>query len=194
MGMPGDAHVKGTLLVHLRAHVSERHGSEAWENLVLRLPTGDRTTLGSLIVSGAWYPVGTWNRALREHLTAHPTDPAAEMTEIARRVADADLHTVFKMLLKLASAETILRRTSWLWERYFDRGGMTVHEDAPSDWRLRLDAPTGEDEGANESTCVYGVAGWLTHALHLVGAKRAVITHTRCRFAYARGCEYRVVW
>ncbi len=190
----GDAHVKGALLVHLRAHVIERDGDAAWKQLVAKLPEVDRATLDSLIVSSAWYPVGAWNRALDLHLGAHAADAGAEMTAVARRVADADLHTVFKMLLKLASPETVLRRTTWLWERYFDRGGMTVYEDAPHDWRLRLDAPTGEDDGASEPTCAHGVSGWLTHALHLVGAKRAVITHTRCRFTFARGCEYRVVW
>jgi hypothetical protein len=193
--MAGNGHVKGALLVHLRAHVIDRGGDAAWTSLVQRLPAFDRATLDSLLVSGSWYPVGIWNRALREHLVAHAADPGAEVAAIAHRIADADLHTVFKMLLKLASPEAVVRRVGWLWERYFDRGAMTPLEVAPSDWRVRLvDAPTGEDDGAGEATCAYGGPGWMTQALRLVGAKRAAVKHMRCRFAFAKSCEYRVTW
>jgi hypothetical protein len=192
--MAGDGQAKGTVLVHLRAHVTDRGGEGAWKSLVQRLPAGDRAILDSLLVSGAWYPVGLWNRALREHLVAHAADPGAEVFAIAQRIAATDMHAVFKILLKIASPETVVRRAGWLWDRYFDRGTITPVEHAPSEWHVRLEAPTGEDDGAGEATCAYGAPGWLTQALHQVGAKHASVAHVRCRFAFAKACEYRVTW
>src|SRR5258706_2575974 len=187
-------HAKGTLLVHLSSHVTARYGDGAWDRVLAALSTADRAAFPSLIVSSAWYPIALWNRALKAHLDAHVADPRAEVIALAKRVADADLHTLFKILLKVASAEAILRRVGWLWERYFDRGEMAVTEEAPKSFRLRLVAPTAEEDGANEPTCAYGVVGWLTHAITLVGAKDAAVRHTRCRFAHAKQCEYHVTW
>jgi hypothetical protein len=192
--MAGEGHVKGTLLVHLRAHVLEVHGAAAWTDVVASLADKDRGTLDGLLVNGSWYPVRVWNVALREHLAKHATDSRAEVLALARRVADADLHTVFKILLKVASAEAILRRAGWLWERYFDRGGMATLEDGQREFRVHLTAPTAEADGAGSPTCTYGVVGWLSHAMSLVGVKNVQIAHTRCRFAHARHCEYRVLW
>jgi hypothetical protein len=192
--LAGEGNVKGALLVHLRAHIAEHFGDAAWQRVVRAVPPKDREQLGVLIVTGNWYPVGVWNRALRVHVGTCGADPAGELAEIARRTADNDLHTVFKLTLKLASAEVILRRAGWFWQRYFDTGNVTIAEEGRKDWRLRLEAPNAEDEGASDLVCSYGVAGWLGHALKLAGTARANIQHTRCRFSFSRYCEYRVTW
>jgi hypothetical protein len=187
-------HAKGTLLLHLSSHIVTSYGDAAWTRVRDALTAEDRAALPAIVVPSAWYPVGVWNRALKAHLDAHVADPRAEVIALASRVADADLHTLFKILLKVASAEAILRRAGWLWERYFDRGTIEVTDDTPRSFRLRLNAPTGADEGASEPTCAYGVVGWLSHALTMVGASNVSVKHTRCRFAHAKHCEYHVTW
>jgi hypothetical protein len=190
-----EAHAKGSLLVHLRERVVERHGDVAWSAIVGKLSPAEGQLLSGLLVSAAWYPVGPWNRALAAHLGKHAaTDPAAETRALAVRIADRDLHTVLKLTLKLASPEAILRRVGWLWGRYFDTGTMDAHEVDPRVWHVRLDAPSGEDEGAGQPTCAYGVSGWLTHALRLAGAARASVRHVGCRFSVEGVCEYEATW
>jgi hypothetical protein len=178
----------------MRAHVMETRGDAGWAHVTGGVPLADRERLGGLLITGTWYPVGLWNRGWRAHLASSGADPAAEMTALAVRVADADLHTVFKLTLKLASAAQIVRRSDWLWSRYFDVGTVTIHEEGPSSFRVRLEAPTGEDEGPNEAVCAHGVAKWLAHALHLSGATKATVQHTKCRFTFSRHCEYRIGW
>jgi hypothetical protein len=189
-----EGQVKGTLLVHLRAHVTDRHGAQAWDRLVAASKPHDKEQLGALIVSGNWYPVGVWNRALGTHLATNAVDAAVELRDIATRVAENDLHTLFKLTLRLASPEAILRRSSWLWTRYFDRGVVSILDESARDWRLRLEAPTDDRDGPIEPVCKYGVPAWLGHALKLTGVPKPNVEHLKCRFSFSRWCEYRVRW
>jgi hypothetical protein len=190
----GPGHVRGSLLIHTHAHVAEKHGTAAWSLVVDGAPPVDREQLGGLLITGAWYPVGLWNRTWRAYLASSGADPATEMAALAVRVADADLHTLFKLTLKLASAAQIVRRADWLWTRYFDVGAVTIQEESPTTFRSRLEAPTKEDDGPSEAICAYGVPRWLTHALSLSGATKAIVEHKRCRFSFSKYCEYRIAW
>lgn len=194
--MEASGNTKGSLLVHLRAHVLERAGAAAWEAIVLAARPADRELLRGVLLTGSWYPVGIFNRALAAHAArlAPGVDVSADIHELGRRISEGDMSTLFKVILKLASPEAVIRRSSWLWTRYFDRGALTVTAEAPRDVRLSLDAPTGEDECAGQLVCAHGIAGWVTHALRLAGAPKASAHHTRCRFASARACEFHVRW
>jgi hypothetical protein len=190
-----EGQAKGALLVHLREHVIRRGDEAAWERLVSAASAADREYLGALLLTGSWYPVGVWNRALTAHLATRPAgDVRDEMMAIAERVADSDMHTLFKVTLRLASPAMVAARAGSLWNRYFDRGTLTSTETAPAHWRLTLEAPTAEELGPSEPLCAYGLVGWAQQALRLAGAKHAVVEHSKCRFAYARYCEYRVTW
>ncbi len=193
--MATEGRAKGALLVHLREHVIRGAGAEAWERIVRASSAPDREYLGALLLTGSWYPVGVWNRALGAHLATRPAEEARdEMMAIAERVADSDMHTLFKVTLRLASPAMVAARAGSLWGRYFDRGTLTSMETAPAHWRLTLEAPTAEDEGPSEPICAHGLVGWAQQALRLAGATHAVVQHTKCRFAFARYCEYRVTW
>jgi hypothetical protein len=178
----------------MHEHVVDHYGARAWGRIVDAVPPADRDQLGALLITAAWYPVGLWNRAWRAHLETSGGDPAAETPALALRAADADLHMLFKLTLKLASPTQVVRRSDWLWRRYFDAGGVTIHEDSPAQFRARLEAPIEEDSGPSETLCTYGVGAWLTHALGLSGATKAKVEHTRCRFAFYKQCEYRITW
>jgi len=193
--MATEGHVKGALLVHLREHVIRRGDEGAWDRLVRASSAADREHLGAFLRTGTWYPVGVWNRALGAHLATRPAgDTRDEMLAIAERAADGDMHTLFKVTLRLASPAMVVSRAGSLWNRYFDRGTLTSTETAPTHWRLTLEAPTDEEQGPGEPICTYGLVGWAEHALRLTGAKHAVVQHSKCRFAFARYCEYRVTW
>lgn len=190
-----EGHAKGALLVHLREHVIRRADEGAWDRLVRGSPAADREVLGALLLTGSWYPVGVWNRALAAHLATRPVaETRDEMLAIAERVADSDMHTLFKITLRLASPSMVAARAGSLWGRYFDQGTLTSTEIGPARWRLTLEAPTAEELGPSEPLCTYGLAGWAQQALRLAGAKHAVVEHSKCRFAFSRYCEYRVAW
>ena len=186
--------MRGSMLVHLRAHVVDEHGAAGWNRVVDGVPRADCDQLAGLLITGAWYPIGLWNRAWRAYAGWTRGDIPTEIAALATRIADADLHTVFKLTLKLASPAQIVRRADWLWSRYVDVGTVTIDEDAPSHFRARLEVPTGEEEGPIEPLCAYGVPSWMRHALTLSGATKATVEHVRCRFTFSRYCEYRIAW
>src|SRR3954451_15293486 len=90
---------KGTLLVNLRRYIVEKQGNEVWTRLVGGLPAPDRAVLESLVLVGGWYPVGVWNRTL-DAFVAPTKDPSKLTMEIARYIADKDLNSIFKALLR----------------------------------------------------------------------------------------------
>ena len=188
-------HVKGALLVHLREQVMRRVDERAWDRLVQAASPGDREILGGVLLTGSWYPMGVWNRALHAFLTEHASGNARdEATAYAVHVADSDMHVLFKVALRLASPVMVTERAGSLWSRYFDCGVLAPTQVAPTQWRLLLTAPTAEDEGPSQVLCAYGLVGWAEHTLRLSGAKKASVAHTKCRFVTARQCEYRVSW
>lgn len=193
--MTAEGRVKGALLVHLREHVVRRTDLATWERLVSSSSAADREITGSLLLTGAWYPVGVWNRALTAYLaTRDAQDARDEVNAFAELVADSDMHVLFKVALRLANPAMVAARAGSLWSRYFDQGTLTPTEIGPAEWRLKLEAPTDLEHGPGEPLCAYGVVGWAQQALRLTGAKHAVVEHVKCRFAFSRYCEYRVVW
>jgi hypothetical protein len=188
-------HIKGSLLVHLKEQVVERVDERAWDRLVHAAPSADREHLGGLLLTGSWYPVGVWNRLLTAYLANHaPGNAREEAMAYAQSVADSDMHVLFKVALRLASPAMVTARAGSLWSRYFDSGSLTPTQVGESQWRLRLEAPTGEEEGPGQVLCAYGVVGWAEQALRLSGAKTASVVHAKCRFATGHHCEYRVSW
>ncbi len=184
---------KGMLLVNLRGFVEAHEGAARWRSLVDGLQPADREVIDGMVLTGGWYPVGVWNRVVASYLFGHP-DPGKHMTALARHIADKDLNTLFKVILRMGSPAFVLGRTDSLWQRYFDVGKMTHREVAERNWHLTLAAPTAENEGPSEWTCGPGVSGWLTQALELTGAKTGRVAHTRCRFHGAIACEYEARW
>ena len=185
---------KGTLLKNLGDYVVQRHGAAAWRAVVDSLPSDDGEVVDGLLLVGGWYPVGVWNRCIKSYITQLAHDADAEMTAVARHIADRDLNTLFKVLLKMGSAEFVLGRTDSLWSRYFDMGEFKNREVDTRKWALELTAPVGEDEAPGELTCGPGVCGWLTQALQLTGVKAPRVVHTHCRFRGAHVCTYDVTW
>lgn len=185
---------KGTLLKNLGDYVVERYSQPAWRAVVDSLPADDRAIIDGLLLVGGWYPVGVWNRCLGAFITRHAKDVDGEMIAVARYIADRDLNTLFKVLLKMGSAEFVLGRTDSLWSRYFDVGKFVPSEVDKRPWSLKLTAPVGVDEAPGELTCGPGVCGWLMQALELTGVKAPRVVQARCRFHAAPACEYEVTW
>lgn len=184
-------HVKGAVLRHAEAYVCARRSNEAWSALVDALPEADQKVLGGLVLDGAWYPIGTWNRLLAALCEAPGARPEQLLLDMARFMADRDLNVVFKVLLRMRSAAYIVKRTPLLWKRHYDVGEVEVAE-APDGFRVCLRAPTGIEEGPSRWVCNEGTVGWMTHALELVGVSQPKVAHVACRFDGKPQCEYDV--
>ena len=185
---------KGTLLVNLRAFVTSTRDAAAWERVISRLPEPDQPILREPLLVSTWYPVGVWNRVLRDYIRNFASDPNSELLKIAHYVADRDLNTVLKFALSMAMPDTIVARTGMFWSRYFDAGSLSPRMTKAREWVLSIECPTGEDDGPSAMICSEGITGWVTHALRLAGAQSPKVVHRRCRFRGAPVCESDVTW
>ena len=192
--MIGTARCKGSILVHLKSYVVTTHGERAWEQMLAESTPEDRAVHDSLVIAGGWYPVRVWNHALEHLLTRHSGVRTAddEMRRVAAYIADRDLNSVYKMVLRLGSPEFLLKRTDSLWSRYFDLGKFGSEEVGARRWKLWLDCPRGEDV-PDRFTCDPGVCAWIEMGLKNTGVNGS-LKHTDCRFINGSRCEYAVTW
>jgi hypothetical protein len=185
--------VKGILLVHLHSFVVHELGDEAWVDLLDSLRPQDREILDRLLLAGAWQPVGVWNRALDALFTTRFPDPDAAMGNFARFVAQKDLSSLFRLVLKLGSPDFILGRTASLYSRYFQEGQFAPHKIEDQHWSATLAVSRDENVGPTRLSCEPGISAWLTQALQLSGT-RPIVTHPKCRFRGSPYCEYDLCW
>ena len=191
--MHASGRCKGSILVHLRSYADTKYPPGAWKEVVDEAPPAERAILDGIIIAGGWYPVTVWNHALGVLLPRHRgVSIDHEMRKIAAHIADKDLNTVYKMILRLGSPEFLLRRTDSLWSRYFDSGKLTFEEVGPKRFKLFLNAPA--TPGAPDRlTCDPGVCAWIEMGMKNTGVE-GVVKHLECRFTNGSRCEYAVTW
>jgi hypothetical protein len=183
---------KGSILVHLRAYAESTYGTAAWASVVADASAADRAILDGIVIAGGWYPVGVWNRTLGALLERHTVTIDSEMRKVASYIADRDLNSVYKMILRLGSPEFLLRRTDSLWSRYFDSGRFTHQEIGPKRFKLSLEAPSTGDT-PDRLTCGPGVSAWIEMGMKNTGVDGRV-QHVDCRFTNGARCEYLATW
>lgn len=185
---------KGSLLIHMRRYVAEKGGERAWSEVVDRVSAADREVLNGVVLAGSWYPIGVVNRALVAYLERDRLGADDEMRRLSAFIADNDLGTVYKMVLRLGSPEFLLRRTDSLWNRYFDVGKLTPEERGSRQFHLTLTMPTGEDAAPNQYFCGPGCPSWIEMGMRLTGATKAQVRHVDCRYDNGRHCKYVATW
>ena len=186
-------HGKGSLLIHTRDYVVRRGGEKAWSALVDAASAAERGVLSGIFLAGSWYPIGPITRVVARFCEA--TDaPDDEMRRLSAYIADTDLGSVYKMILRLGSPEMLVRRTGSLWGRYFDVGEMTPKQIDKQHWELRLAMALEDDCAPNRLFCGPGCPSWIEMGLRLTGATNARVTHVECRFKNRTACIYSVTW
>jgi hypothetical protein len=186
------AGVKGTLLVHFRDYVREHEGDAEWDRVIASLSPADAAVFAGVLLQSPFYPVGALNRAVAAFMHRRP-NPRLTMQQLASYTAERDLPTLYKVLMKLATLESILRRAESVWRRYFDEGSVACEARGPKHYELLLSAPTDDDAGPGPLICGVAVPTWWQHAFRIARV-RAAIVHEPCRFGGADVCRFTVRW
>ncbi len=186
---------KGSLLIHTRDYVASEHGQDVWSELVDGGSDADQAVLRELWLRGGWYPIGVINRLVDRLCHDHGRISAEdEMRKLSAYIADSDLGTVYKMVLRMGSASFLVKRTGSLWNRYFDVGDLRPEQVEERHWRLQLRMPFGEEAAPNELFCGPGCPSWIEMGLRLTGAENARVQHVECRKHNREACVYDVTW
>jgi hypothetical protein len=190
--MTRQGRAKGLLFNYLRDWALSAHGAEGWEAALARAPS-ERELYGGMILASSWLPVLAWNRVAATFFETHYDDPNTGMRAFCSHLGEQELTTLVKLVLKIGSPEFMLKRTGFLWGRYFDSGRFEAAELERGHWRLSLEAPADEELAAGRLTCSNGPGPWLERGLELSGV-RGTVRHVRCRFEGAPRCELDARW
>lgn len=123
--MSAEVNVRGLLVQQQRALLKERIGREAFEAVLEELGPAERQTYEEATTL-SWCPQPVVRRVTRRVAERTKVDPERLTAQVVRQsVADA-CHGPWAVLLRFASDEALVRRTSMLFARAFDRGDVSA--------------------------------------------------------------------
>lgn len=184
---------KGLLFNHLEQWAVGQHGKQAWETALANSGEREREMFKSIILASSWQPIEAWNNIVRVFFNRQYSDPNEGMSLFCAHLGERELTTLVRLVLKLGSPEFMLKRTGFLWQRYFDSGRFGAEEEAPGRWRLWLTDDADETRTAGALTCANGPGPWLQRGLELAGTG-GTVEHVRCRFDGRDRCEFEARW
>lgn len=127
-GETAENRCKGLSLLHVLAFAEDHH-REAF-NRALPTINPELAELHRLrrVVTGGWYPMEWYRHSLQALITAGNGDSDLPR-KVGHRAVLSDLTTGFlKVLTRFTTPEAIVRRTPWVFGRYFEHGKVTVAE------------------------------------------------------------------
>lgn len=104
--MPGMS--KGSILIHARDHIVRELGERTWRTVLDELDASDRALYEGVPIAAGWYPVAHWNRLMRVCLPHLGTSPSDSMRSLAGHIAERDLGSVHKLVLKLGDRKSVV--------------------------------------------------------------------------------------
>jgi len=184
---------KGLLFNHLERWAIAEHGQEAWDSALAASGSREQEMFGGIILASSWLPVAAWNTIVHGFFEQQYSDPNEGMSLFCAHLGESELTTLVRLVLKIGSPEFMLKRTGFLWKRYFDSGSFAAEQEAPGQWRLWLADDADEDRTAGALTCSNGPGPWLQRGLELSGTG-GTVRHVRCRFDGHPRCEFEARW
>jgi len=163
---------KGTTVKMLKNYITEVHGSEGLQRWLRSLPPASQGIFNQQILVSAWYP---FEEAVQKPMAAMDRTFYEGNTEgnwkEGRYAAENDLHGVYRVFVRMANPQFLMRNTVSIWSSYY----------AESEARL---AEGGKDGAVLvlsgiEPACRHfdnHVGGWVERALEICGCRRIKIT------------------
>jgi len=111
------------------------------------------------------------------------------MVEMGRFCANFGLTGIYRIFISFASPITIIKKSNFLWPKYFDSGRIEVKEVDKNTVLLKI----LDWRDASETMCAL-LRGYFAKALELSGAKEVEVVPVSCVTQGAPFCEYRVTW
>lgn len=184
---------KGLLFTYLRDWVVDTRGQGVWDEELAAAPSHVREVYDGIILASSWQPMKAWNGTVDSYFGNRYPDPNAGMAEFCAHLGERELTTLVRLVLKMGSPEFMLKRTGFLWKRYFSAGTFGAEEIDKGHWRLWLECSADPDHTAGPLTCTNGPAPWLERGMALAGAD-GTVRHVECRYSGSPRCEYVARW
>ena len=162
----GPWHVKGLVYVGALDYYGT-HVARGLEAVLERLAPPLVEFLGQRFLPGGWYDVGPLTIVAQAAAIASGTPHLDLLRQMTRTQAERDIRGVYRVLLKVASPEMVMRRLPQMAGKYLDFVRAEVREVRPKCWESTAH---GVPSVAMHAYMAVSEA-FITRALQLAGAK-----------------------
>jgi hypothetical protein len=158
--------IKGSYFIQAKQWIDQKLGEGTFKKLMME--AGAQRT--DILLPGSWYDVLPLAQALGQ-ASARLRIPMEDLsTDIARRTAQNDLTTLYKIFLRVAAPQRVLSSLPKLWATYVEFGEARILENEPGFF-------IGEGVGFPAAVLDWGCGcfrGFLPTAVEIAGGKDAV--------------------
>jgi uncharacterized protein (TIGR02265 family) len=181
--------VKGTVLLSRKAFVEERFGKDKLESVLTSMTPADQTLLRGMVLPLSWYDAEACQRFDAAIIKVIGGNAEQAFRDLGRKSADDNLGKFQAGFVRGKAPLSFLAQTPAIYRLYYEIGSREFTKTNETSGVLT----THGAESVTTGDCLT-VMGWHERALEMVGAKRPVITHPKCRAMGADTCSYHVSW
>jgi len=181
-----DAQIKGTCVASVMRLLREEHKQG---EVLGRLGQRVRDVFSGPILPVSWYPLQSYVSLLDAIQTSYPAEGREVGFRVGRRVMQDGLSSVYKVVLKVASPEMVLKKAGMLWGFYFQGSKLTIVEEHPCNLLLSI-----TDDCRPTPVYCLSLAGGMAETAERAGARDCRVIHPQCRAAGAKACLFRITW
>ena len=163
---PGDAHVKGTLLLAGMEHLEHAHGHDTLTRVIHGLAPDARARLTGVVLPVAWFPLEIYEALLVSAERVLGQKDGSVAFEIGAATAARDLPSTHRLFMQSATPAMALARIPQLWRTYHSRGDVVISQVPAGGWRLEV-----RDVAPDPHLHAMAMAGFYGKLLELAGAR-----------------------
>lgn len=186
---PVRGQLKGAAYTATLQFIQVRFGAPARARVLDRLSPEDRALVGGLILPIGWYPLEPFPRLLRALDAELGRGDFSLCVERGTWVAQNDLKTTHKILLKFVTPGWVIAKATSIWKNFHDTGRWVTAADGPKGAYATL-----YELGVVDEAMCATLKGWIIGLLTTAGCKGLKVKHTGCRLRGAEGCAYHSTW
>lgn len=162
---------KGTAVKSLKDYIIEEHGTEGLQRWLEALAPASRAIHQGTILTNAWYPFEDGLLGPMKAMDRMFYQGRAEGAwRQGRYTAEKNLHGIYKVFVKVANPQFLIRNTASLWHTYYDGSQAEVSDIGPGRAVLTL---TGIETASLDYD--HSVGGWVERALEICGCQRITV-------------------
>lgn len=166
--------IKGTALKATKKYIQSNYIGQ-YDKFLRHLPPQSKEFYDNPILSNEWYP-------LKEGILI-PTQTVGELFftndiekaafELGKDSAIQALKGIYKIFVRIASVDFVLKRTETIFSTYYSQGDITLIENNDNFKQFRV---TGFTE--DEKLIFYRISGWIFGIFKVIAAGVENVTHT----------------
>jgi len=189
----GGPRVKGVTILGLIKLIKKRASNEDMDEVIARLPDGDRQVFDERILVSTWYPYSTFHSLLVSIDEVLGKGDGSLAREIGRISAEMDLTTVYRSILSFLSPGFVTKRALAAWKNYYDPGHWEVLAEEKTGDRRLLKCRLADFRTLSKVHCL-NIAGWCEKFMDLLGCTEISVREVSCVHDGADSCEFEIAW